>query len=192
MKEKIKEYLLAVTLIYGIVIVLLMIMTYTNMEEYLEFEKDNNFYEELNNYKNEVSKIENQSCKQEINNLINYIEKHNLSGKVNLKEYYNNTFHDNNYLPGYHWKINEACSIKKRVADSEGLSMMYLTASIQNDEILQPYMYQYEIHLKDNTFRQMAEPSFLKYQQSIQNDRELNILKTTLKIVNDKGDVSED
>ena len=73
MKEKIKEHLVVISILYGIIIILLMGITYFKMDTYVEFQEDEDFVEILNNYKKEIMLLEDTNCKSTLNKLVNYI-----------------------------------------------------------------------------------------------------------------------
>lgn len=191
MKEKIKEYLLVVSIVYGFVMVLFMTVTYFNMETYIEFEKNNDFYAKVDSYKKKVNLISNQVCKNELNNYLSFIEKHNLEGKVILKDYFNTAIIGEDGILDYYGKIKKACSISDKTAKEKDLSSMFLAAALENDEILQKYMYQTELHLKDYNLRLIAMPSLLKLENEIKTGNELSIIRTVLEIINEGGNTSE-
>ena len=191
MKEKIKEYLLVVSIVYGFVIVLFMTVTYFNMETYIEFEKNNDFYTKVDSYKKEVNLISNQVCKTELNNYLGFIEKHNLEGKVVLKDYFNTAIIGEEGILDYYGKIKKACSLSDESVKENGLPSMFLAATLENDEILQKYMYQSELHLKDYNLRLIAMPSLLRHENDIKTGNELNIIRTVLEMINDGGRANE-
>ena len=166
MKEKIKEYLLVISIFYGIVIIALMTMTYTKMENYIEVKAPDNFYTDLSKYKTEVTKVKNESCKQEIGNLINFIESHTLNGKVNLKDYYAQLL-NGEAIAEYYSNTKTACSISDVTATDKGLEHMFLAATMQNDEIYQKYLYQHELSIKDVNYRMIAEPSMINNENNL-------------------------
>lgn len=186
MKEKIKEHLVVISILYGIIIILLMGITYFKMDTHVEFQEDTDFTLTLNNYKKEIMLLENSNCKNALNNLVNYIEQNNLSGKVNLKDYYNKVFYNNESILSFYGEIKNACPmITEDVAKEHNLPIMFITASIQNDEIFGKYLYQYEINMKDLYFRNISEPALTSIENKIKNEMELKLIKDVLKIVKD-------
>ena len=181
MKEIIKEHLVVISILYGIVIILLMGITYFKMDKHVEFQEDTDFIVTLNNYKKEIMLLEDTNCKSTLNKLVNYIEQNNLSGKVNLKDYYNKVFYNNESILSFYGEIKDNCSmITEDVAKEHNLPIMFITASIQNDE-----MYQYEINTKDLYFRNISEPALTSIENKIKNEMELKLIKDVLEIVKD-------
>ena len=88
--DKIKDYLLGITIFYGIVIIVLMIITYTQMVDHINVTTPDYFYTNLSEYKKDVQNVKKKSCRDEISNLIDFVEKHDLNGKVILRDYYQN------------------------------------------------------------------------------------------------------
>ena len=186
MKEIIKEHLVVISILYGIVIILLMGITYFKMDKHVEFQEDTDFIVTLNNYKKEIMLLEDTNCKSTLNKLVNYIEQNNLSGKVNLKDYYNKVFYNNESILSFYGEIKDNCSmITEDVAKEHNLPIMFITASIQNDEIFGKYMYQYEINTKDLYFRNISEPALTSIENKIKNEMELKLIKDVLEIVKD-------
>ena len=186
MKEKIKEHLVVVSFLYGIIIILLMGITYFKMDTHVEFQEDEDFVVTLNNYKKEIMLLDDTNCKSTLNKLVNYIEQNNLSGSVNLKDYYNKVFYNNESILNFYREIKNTCPmITEDVAKEHNLPIMFITASIQNDEIFGKYLYQYEINMKDLYFRNISEPALTSIENKIKNEMELKLIKDVLKIVKD-------
>lgn len=186
MKEKIKEHLVVISILYGIIIILLMGITYLKMDTHVEFQEDADFVVTLNNYKKEIMLLEDTNCKSTLNKLVDYIEQNNLSGKVNLKDYYNKVFYNNESILNFYVEIKNACPIiTEEVAKEHNLPIMFITASIQNDEIFGKYFYQYEINMKDLYFRNISEPALTSIENKVKKEMELKLIKDVLKIVKD-------
>ena len=75
--------------------------------------------------------------------------------------------------------------ITEDVAKEHNLPIMFITASIQNDEIFGKYLYQYEINMKDLYFRNISEPALTSIENKIKNEMELKLIKDVLEIVKD-------
>ena len=190
MKERIKEHLLVISIIYGIIIIALMAMTYVKMDGYIEVTTSDSFYTDLNKYRAEVANVKNESCRTEISNLIDFVNARALNGKIVLKDYYRIALTGEGILSKYDG-IKTSCSISKEIAEEKGLNYMFLTASLQNDEIFQKYLYQHELRLVDNYYRMITEPSMITPENNIKTGMELSIIKTLLEIANNGGVVNE-
>lgn len=189
MKEKIKEHLFIISIIYGITIIILMLITYSKMTTYIEINNNKNFTSKIDKYKQEISLLENNQCKNEITNLINFIEKTNYNKIINLKDHYNKIFYNNESILEYYSKIKNACSITDKKAKEYNLPTMFITASIQNDELIQRYLYQYEINIKDIYFRNISEPNLNNIENNIKKENELIIIKNILQIIKENNNM---
>jgi len=188
MKEKLKNSLIMFSIFYITIITILMFITYVNAEDTIHFEVVDNFNETLNNYKEEASSITNIDCQKYVNNLIDYVEKTNYSGDVNIKDMFNNVYSEE-ILLSYYLKGKEAClQFTDENAKEYELPSMFITASIQNDEILQKYTTQYELIIKDNLVRLITEPQLVNTENNIKQNTELNIIKNIIEMVKENNE----
>lgn len=191
LKEKIKEHLLVISIIYGIIIILLMLFTYLKMDTNISL-NNTDISKEINKYKKQINLIENNKCKTELLNYTNYINENNFKNKTNIRSYYRKTFLSGESILTYYSKIKNSCKITNEKAKEYNLSTMFITATIQTDEIIQTYMYQHEIRLDDFYFRDIAEPSIIQVENQIKKENELNIIKNILKIINENKEVTNE
>ena len=74
MKEKIKNLLFSVSIFYSVLIVGLMIFTFSTMTDSVELYDNDDNKVKLNNYKEIVSNMEDNECTLVINDIIKYYE----------------------------------------------------------------------------------------------------------------------
>ena len=191
MKEKIKTSLVSIGIFYMIIILILMISKYTNMNKYINITFDNNYQETISKYEKEILTIEEKSCQNVLNDYLNYVKKTTFKGKVNLQEYFKNFYLTDSIFLDYYLKLIDNCSkLTKENAVENNLNNMMLTAYIQNEEILQKYIFNYELTIKDNLFRITLEPEFVATKSKIKFNNEIGVLNIVLNIMKD-GDENE-
>ena len=144
MKEKLKYSLVAISICYSIVILLLMFISFSNSTNVLKLSDNEENLAQLEVLKNDLSTIKNKSCVNSINSLIEYYKKTSYTGEVKLKERFNS----------YDSSLNYIEQIKNNNIDIE-----LLTASTQLDEELMKYYFQYEMKLPDKFNRTIIEPN---------------------------------
>ena len=109
MKEKIKSVLFSVSIFYSVLIVGLMIFTFSTITDSVELYDNDDNKVKLNNYKEIVSNMEDNECTLVIKDIIKYYEDTSYNGSVNLKEMYD--YDGNNGLLSYYIKAKDACNV---------------------------------------------------------------------------------
>ena len=183
MKERIKDGVLFIGIFYMIVIVILTIITYSNMVTKIEFSSGDELQnDELNEYRENISIYEDSVCKNYINTLINKIEKDINKTEIDLKGKYEEIISDS--LLDYYSKARESCvSITNEKLIEEKMPVKFLTSTILVDEILSKYFFQYELGFKDIKMREVGEPSLETVENNIKIQNELQIINSLLKII---------
>ena len=173
MKEKIKLMLLGAFIFYTITIITLIIYNGKSINKTIEFPNNEEYTETLNTYKQQLSTI---------NNLINYYEKTNYT-TITYKEYYNQMIKEQTpTLLSQFPTIKKACSLNEQTINKYNFIFLFLTGSIQFDEILQNKYYNYELSIKDNYFRQIVEPNLIPYEYNTNRKSILIIISNLIEI----------
>ena len=193
MKEKIKNALIPIGIIYMVVIIILSLISYHNAKGKISLSLGNNYKESMNTYKEEANKINNKECKNYVNNLINYVDKTNYEGEVLVKDLFNRVFISNDFLLSYYLKGIESCSLlTKEKAEEYNLPNLFMTASLMDDAILSKYTTQYEILIKDNLIREIVLPDLTSSENSIKQKTELMIIKNIIQIIKEGETLNEE
>lgn len=181
MKDKVKDSLLIIGIGYFVVIICLMYYSYFTSNKYIYFDQSKS----LTAYKERVSKIEEESCKNYLNSFIDYIDSTNNIEKITFQDYFNKIYLTEDSILSYVLKGKEACS-KITEEDLSELGLYFLNASVAEDSVLNYYNFQYEIRLPDILVRNIMEPStvsvnnLLKYRNEIKAlELELDILESS-------------
>mgnify|MGYP004458502159 FL=1 len=154
MKEKLKYSLVAISICYSTVILLLMFVSFSNSTNNLKLSDNKENLAQLKVLKNDLSTVKNKSCVNSINGLIEYYEKTSYTGEVNLKERFNSYDSSLNYIE----PIKKNCNINNEQIKNNNLDIELLTSSTQLDEELIKYYFQYEMKLPDEFNRTIIEP----------------------------------
>lgn len=183
MSKKIKDAILYIGLFYMIVVVILTIINYCSMTTTIEL-SGNDYKQQIELFKEKVASIENKTCKNYFTDLIEKVNRDISIDKINLQEYYNIITSENSILNYYSKAIEQCEEITQEKMNSSNMPLKFITASIQNDEILDGFIYQYELGFKDLKIRKVREKSLLGVENNIRIQNELQIIEELINIVN--------
>lgn len=183
--EKIKKLILFTSTLYGLIIVISMVFTYAKMDTKVELVVDEKEVSKLlDSYSKQAESIKDETCRDTIGDLINFVRENNKSGVRDLVEYYSEILNSKENILIYYSKIKNSCpKLTDKVLENYDLQLLYITSSIQNDEILHKYMFGYELSFKDNSARSVGETSLITIENNIRAKSELAIIKNTIKAV---------
>jgi len=179
MKENLKKILFIISIFYSLVIVVLMFFTTSNVTCEIELYDNEKNLNELESYKEELLSLEENDCTKVIGNIITYYEKTSYNGMTSLKGMYNS---DENIL-NYYARVKDSCNLTEEMIDKYHLSSKFITASIQKDELFQPYLFQYELNIKDYFMRDIAEPALPNMEYKINRASILEIISSLIEHV---------
>ena len=180
MKNKIKNIILIMGTFYMIAIIVLMLITYCNMTSSIELSSSDEYKNELNQYKEKVSAMNNSKCKSYMSTLINKVEKEISVEEINLKDYYKSINSEDSLL-SYYPKASESCeSITNEKMHDMNMPIKFLTPGILGDEIFRNYIYQYELGLQDKKTREINAANLIPVENNIRISQELQIISDLL------------
>jgi hypothetical protein len=171
LKEKIKEIIFTIAILYSIVIVILMIYSYNTSINTMPFTDESDNITTLNKYKEDLKNIEESSCKTALNNLINHYERTSYNGIVNLKDKYL----DEDGVLKYAEAIFKDCSLKDDIRQK--IAIKTISSSIQIDEVLKELYFQYEIRVPDLNNRSIMEMNFNTIRYKINRENQLEVIE---------------
>ena len=177
MKKKIMNSLLIISIAYSIIIIVLMLCSYSTSINIIEFNDSNDNIKMLNNYKEELKNIESSACKNALSELINHYEETSFNGDVDLKNMYLN---DKGVLH-YATAIFNDCNLTDENKTSIGIKI--ITASIQFDEVLETLKFQYEIRVPDLSNRSILEVGLNTIRYNINRKNQLEAIKELIDIL---------
>lgn len=182
MKEKIKSVLFGASIFYSVLIVGLMVFTFSTMTYRVELYDNNENKGRLNNYKEIVSNMEENKCTLVIKDIIKYYEDTSYNGKVNLKEMYD--YDGENGLLSYSIKAKDACNVSYADEKEYDLSTKFLSSIMYREGIYQRYGFQYELKFTDMYLRGIAEASIYSTEYHISRKTILDIISSLIEISN--------
>lgn len=183
MKNNIKIGLVSFSLVYIVIIVIFSIKSYINYQDTIIIGDNKELREEISVIKNNIDNLSNQDCKYYLNDLLSLIEDVN---KITVKDYFNKVYlNGNNILSYYHKGIDACDGFNEDSAKKNDLPLLFITASVQDDEILQDYMFNYEFSLNDRLPRDVAYASLTSMELKIKNDTVLNIIEKIIELEKD-------
>jgi len=189
MKEKIKKALLTISIFYSVGIIILIIITNNNLVTTVELHDSNENKNKLQSYKEDLSKLEQNSCAYIINKIIKHYEETSYDGTISLKEMYENDL--DNSLLSYYTKAKDSCNLSKENEEKYNLPQKFITASIQRDEMYQKYYFQYELQFKDSTNRLIIEPYITGIEYEINRKTELEIISSLIELLSEESAINE-
>ena len=184
MKENLKKILFIISIFYSLVIIVLMLVTTSNLTYEIELYDNEENLKELESYKKELLSLNSNDCTKVIENIITYYENTSYNGKVNLKEMYNSNLEES-FLSFYNEAKNN-CNITDEDTNKYRLPNKFITASIQRDELYRPYMFQYELNIKDFYMRDIIEPDLPSMEYKINRESILEIISSLIEHVKEE------
>ncbi len=187
MQEKIRNAILPISLFYMIVIVILMTLTYIQAQDTIEFKYIENFENKMANNKLEVNNLNDKVCEDALNKYIDYSIKYTYNGNVKVKTFFNDKFlnPDEIFLSNY-LKIKDNCKLTDEQMKDNDLPNMFLNVTVLEEEILQKYLFNYEIKFNDIITRIILEPNIYNTEYSISQNLKLKIIDTVLEILKER------
>lgn len=189
MREKVKNILFIISVFYSIIVVILMCITISNMRitiELYDTEENKNL---LNNYKEQLAKIESNECTKIINEIIKNYEDTSYDGYVNLREMYEYDMEKS--ILNYYLEARNKCKISSDDEKKYNLPIKFITTSIQKDELYQPYYFQYELGIKDSSIRLIAEVGLSNVEYKINRTTQLEIISSLIEISSKEDIINE-
>lgn len=184
---KLKRYIFIISITYSVLIIFFMIFNICNSVSHIELYDSEDNIQKLNILKKEINNLENNDCKLIINELVNYYEKTSYNGLIKLKDIYD--VEQDKGLLSYYVKSVEKCSINESNIKKYNLPFKFLTASIQQNELLQNYYFQYELNFKDIITRYIVEPDIHNVEYKISKTLQLEIITNLIEI--SRGSINE-
>lgn len=190
-KKNIRTGLLFVSIFYIVSVVGLMIINFCLSKSNVELHDSDDNVKKIKELRQEALALEVNSCTIVINDMITYYEKTSYDGKVNLKEMYDMLNSENISFLEYYLQIKEHCGLTDAEREKYDYPHLFMTAVIQNEAMLQRYLYQYELGFKDLYFRMIAEPNLNNTEYLIRKRAELKAISNVIEMVKERGVLSE-
>ena len=190
-KKNIRTGLLFVSIFYIVSVVGLMIINFCLSTSNVELHDSDDKDKKIKELRQEALSLEVNSCTIVINDMITYYEKTSYDGKVNSKEMYDMLNSENISFLEYYLQIKEHCGLTDAEREKYDYPHLFMTAVIQNEAMLQRYLYQYELGFKDLYFRMIAEPNLNNTEYLIRKRAELKAISNVIEMVKERGVLSE-
>lgn len=183
MKNKFKDFLLYAGIFYVIIVVVMMVLSYCSAVSSIELSINSEHQKKMSEYKEKVNNLEESSCKKIMIDLIEKVDSDINREIINLKEYYKEINSDNSLLY-YYPKVVEKCeSITTEKMIEANMPVKFLTPSILGDEIVDKYIYQYELSTKDLKNREIRETNLIPVENNVRIFNEIDIIEKLLDII---------
>ena len=189
MKEKMKNILFSASIFYSVLIVGLMIFTFSTIKDSVELHDNDENKSRLNEYKEIVSKLEDNECKNVINDIIKYYEDTSYNGSVNLKEMYD--YDGNNGLLSYYIKVKDACNVSETEEKEYDFPTNFLSSIMYRESLYQKYYFQYELKFTDMYMRDIGEAQIHGTMYNASRNTLLDIISGLIEISSKEESVNE-
>ncbi|MBQ9072740.1 MAG: hypothetical protein IJY25_06245 [Bacilli bacterium] len=180
MKENIKKILFIISIFYSFIIVVLMLITSSNLVATIELHDSEENRTKLKGYKEQLSALEQNSCTETIAEIINHYEETSYDGEVSIRKMYEYDF--DNSLLSYYTQVKQNCKLSEVEENKYNIATNFITSSIQRDELYQRYYFQYELGINDYMTRLIVEPSITSIEYQINRNIELEIISNLIEI----------
>ena len=177
MKDKIRKSLFITAVIYSITVIILMLYSYSTSINTIEFNDNSDNIKVLNEYKEDLKDLQDSSCKNNLNMLINYYERTSYNGMVNFKDKYI----EEDGLLKYVSLIIDECNLSDDIKSSLAIKM--ITASIQFEEVIKDLVFQYEIRIPDFNNRSLMEVELNPLRYNINRKNQLETIKMLIDVL---------
>ena len=189
MKEKLKNILFIVSSFYSMVVVIFMLIVSSNLSDTIELQDLEENKSKLNEYKQQLANLEQNSCTEVINKIIEQYEKTSYDGEVSLREMFEYDF--DNSLLSYYIGVKDNCNLDSNQQEKYNLPIKFITASIQRDELYEKYYFQYELKLSDYSNRLIIEPLISNVEYQINRGMQLEIISNLIEISSGEVSINE-
>lgn len=153
MKNKIKNIIFNGAITYTIIIIVLMVINICDSGKELDFGNIDFNFEKLNQYKQEVSMIENIECRNVINGMIEHYENTAYNGKVNVKKLNDDLWNKWHMAGGaLTGDLSYHCSISEQVLDENNFKIKAVLVAGTLGSIPDVYNFGYELTIPDYIF----------------------------------------
>lgn len=193
MKKNIRNGLVFVSIFYVVSVVCLMIVNICLSTVTIELHDSEDNVKKIKELRQEALALEVNKCSVVINDMITHYEKTSYDGEVKLKDIYDMLNPDsdyNSFLPFY-LEVKEHCGVTDEEREKYDYPNLFITSVIQNEAIIQRYLYQYELSFKDLYFRMIAEPNLNNTEYLIAKRAEIKIISNVIEMVKERGVLSE-
>ena len=188
-KEKLnaKNIVFVILSSYMVIVLFVVLLNYFTAIKSIELYDNQDNIELLNSYKTEVDNIKNEACRQAVNGFIQKYEVTSYDGEISLQDFYKNVIQHGGSPLAFYPNLREACNISPEEAEKYNLSILFLTAAVQDDAIMSKYVFQYELHIKDYYLRDLMEGQLANVDYTIQRKNELSIISNIIELERDRG-----
>ena len=187
MKEKIKTFIYNTLIFYSIIIIVLITINLFNTTKEIELYSNDENNQKYLYLKNEISKLEESSCKTLLNEMITTYETTNYNGIIKLSDIYEYYWNGKSFLDFYN-QIKENCNISEDTMKKINMPEEAMESIIFTELIVQKYMFQYEINIKDINMRKILESDTINFNYNSSKSSELQMIEKVLNYIGEKNE----
>ena len=179
MRNKLKVFMFNSFLFYVIFIVILFIVNTINFTHEIELTNSDENNLKIIELKERINHLENSSCKSLLVEMSNLYEETSYDGNIELTDFYNKYFDNKSFL-SFYGRIENECNIGNEEKKSMDLHKETLNSILYIENLLNKYMFQYEINFTDYYMHEIGESNIINLQYQLSKSSELNIIERIL------------
>lgn len=188
-KEKVRNIILNLSVFYVLVVSALVIFNIATAVDSVELNDSEENLKRIEELRLANNNLNQDECTNVINDMIKQYVNTSYAGETKLSEIYNYT--NNNSFLNFYMDVKDACEISDERSKELKLPTLFVTAVVQQDELIQTYMYQYELKISDAITRMVLEPSLVNVEYTIRKNTELDIIAKLVEHATERNGVNE-
>ena len=154
--KRFKDLLLSLFIFGSIVVIIFILLSFLNIRKTIYISENATDETKYNDLKSRINALNEGDCKNFLNDYVEYTDKGNFVGNIDLKEVYD-----------YFWQYPSSifydqgktkCNITDEEIKEYGFAGKYITVLALPDAIFDKYMFAHELNLKDS-LRRSIEPN---------------------------------
>ncbi len=181
--KNIREYVLICSFTYIIIITFLILGIFINKKSYVELNTPDRVKKDFEILKVEINNVKDEKCRNSLNNLLNSFIDNSYDGKVKINKLYDYISTSN--ITDEYDTIKSDCNIKSDSIKKYDIDNKYLVRMSLQDNILQGYLYQYELKFNDEASNKYYD-SISKIAYNTLKYSEVELINDYLKIIGEK------
>lgn len=166
-----KKIILYSSITYMIIIISLVIFNILSQPTKINFSSYDYYDNEIKVIEEKVAGLRVNDCSNSIKKLIKNSKDTYFVGSVYIKDVYNKVSTSESWLSLY-GEAKTACNV-----DNNDMDMLAITASIQYEELIDKYRFNYELLIADIENRLLLEPALINMENRSRKNLEIKVIE---------------
>lgn len=142
------KYFILGSLFSVILFISINIFIVINRNDYISVKSISGYGKIVTSISNDIDSIKNDTCKDSLTNMLNFINRTHYDKDIKVEDYYNNYFKDKTFIDHF-YSVKESCNLE----DTDSIYVLALSSTNYPEEIKTRYNLKHEITLRDNSSR---------------------------------------